>query len=327
MPTSRREFLRAMLAGAGYIFLGLPGCSRRKAFPSEKKGGGIPSETVDGDNVIAVASGRDPAANVDASVSAVGGFGRFVRKNDVVLVKPNIAWNRPVRYGANTDPNVVRAVIKGCLEAGAKEVRVCDRTCEDPRSTYRRSGIADAAREAGAKVYYVEEEYLYRETPIPEGKVLKSWPFLIDALEADVFINVPAAKHHDAAGLTLSIKNLMGILGGNRGEIHAGIHEKLVDLYTAFRPALNILDATRCLVRYGPQGSGPEDVVEVGKVIAGVNALTVDAYGAQTLPFQKLDDLPGYIRNGGARGLGEIEISRMNVQEVDTAKTVVAFSG
>jgi uncharacterized protein (DUF362 family) len=240
----------------------------------------------------------------------------FVKAGDVVLVKPNIAWNRPVEYGANTHPEVVSAVVKSCLEAGAREVRLCDRTCEDPRRTYERSGIADAAKDAGAKVYYVEEDYLYRDVTIPQGKLLKSWPLLRDAFETDVFINVPAAKHHDTASVTLSMKNLMGIMGQNRGSIHAEIHEKLVDINSAFKPTLNILDATRVMVAHGPQGSDPSDALEVGKVIAGVNPVTVDAYACQTLPFRKLERLPGYVTNASARGMGEIDLSKMELREV-----------
>jgi len=317
---SRREFLKGIFGGGlAFFFFSVFGCGKRR--PARKVEGPSPGEhrprSPDGfkdlAGVVAVASGKDQSENTRAVIGALGGMSRFVRKGDTVLIKPNIAWNRPVDYGANTDPLVVAAVVRAAIEAGAREVRVCDRTCEDPRRTYSRSGIAEAAKAAGARVYYVVEDFRYRDILIPEGKLLKSWPFLSDALEADVFINLPVAKHHGATGLTLAMKNLMGILGGNRGDIHAGIHEKLVDINLAFRPTLNILDASRCLVDHGPQGSGPEDVVEVGKVLASVNPVSLDAYAAQRLPFRKMDGLPEYLLNANARGLGEVHISRMTV--------------
>ena len=319
MKFSRREFLKGAFGGGiALIFFSPFGCKKRDisetdVAPRLKGRPRSPGEFKDLASVVAVASGKDQRANTKAVVDALGGMSRFIRQGDVVLVKPNIAWNRPVDYGANTDPFVVAAVVSASLEAGAREVRVSDRTCEDPRRTYKRSGIAEAARAAGAKVYYVVEDYRYRDISIPEGKLLKSWPFLSDALDADVFINLPAAKHHDAAGLTLAMKNLMGILGGDRGDIHAGIHDKLVDINLAFRPTLNILDATRCIVAHGPQGSGPEDVVKVGKVFASVNPVSLDAYAAQVLPFRNMENLPEYLLNAKSRGLGEIDISKMTV--------------
>ncbi len=311
---SRRQFLRTLAA------LGVAGGARPLLRDAWAQSAGQPRRRGEGlaelDSVVAVADGKGPVANTKAVLEAVGGMGRFVKKGDLVAVKPNIAWNRSPAQGANTHPEVVATVVKACLRAGARRVVVFDRSCEDSRRTYRRSGIGRAAESAGAKVEHVKSSD-FVDTSIPEGKALTRWPFHRYALEADVFINVPVAKSHNQAVLTMAMKNLMGVMGGERGDIHIDIHQKLADVSTLIQPDLNIIDATRIMVTHGPQGTSPDDLRSVDTIIAGVNQVTADAYAAQTLPFENLPagGLFGYIKAAGEMGLGETDLSRMTVRK------------
>lgn len=307
---NRRQFLRALaalgVACGGRSLLGQTWA--QSAGPSRRRGAGL----AELESVVAVAEGKGPVANTEAVLEALGGIGRFVKKGDLVAVKPNIGWNRSVAQGANTHPEVVATVVKACLQAGAGRVVVFDRSCEDSRRTYRRSGIAQAAETAGAKVEHVKSSD-FVETSIPAGKTLTRWPFHRYALEADVFINVPVAKNHNQTVLTMAMKNLMGVMGGERGDIHIDIHQKLADVSTLIQPDLNIIDATRIMVAHGPQGTSPDDLRSVDTVIASVNQVTADAYAAQSLPFENLPagGLFGYIKAAGEMGLGETDLSRM----------------
>jgi uncharacterized protein (DUF362 family) len=265
---------------------------------------------------IVVAKGDDPARMVRVAIDSYGGIGRFVKSGDVVLVKPNIAFERRPEQAGCTNPQLVAELVRMCREAGASKVKVYDRPVNAAKKTYAASGIAQAAADAGAEVSYVSmERDQWVETAAPKGKVLTSCPLYKDALEVDVFINVPIAKHHNIPGLTMSIKNLMGLLGGNRGALtHNPVHERLPDLATVLRPHLNVLDAYRILLRDGPSGGNLEDVAFANKVIVGTDIVAVDAYGA-TL-FGKDPAEFGFIVNAHERGLGEYDLKKVKITEV-----------
>ncbi|MBD3169074.1 MAG: DUF362 domain-containing protein [candidate division Zixibacteria bacterium] len=262
---------------------------------------------------IAVAKNGTAAQVTRKAIELLGGMGAFVKKGYTVVVKPNIGWNRSPAHAANTNPDVVTEVIKMCFEAGAEKVLVFDRTCNDPKRCYENSGIQDAAEKAGASVYHMVDAG-FKDYEMPGNKYLKSWPLYEMAMDADCFINVPIAKHHGIAELTLGMKNLMGIQGGNRGHIHWKIHQYLPELAAFVKPDLNIIDATRILLRHGPQGGDLNDVEKRDTVIASSFIGTADAYAA-TL-FGKDPKEIGYIANSVEYGLGEIEVDKMDLKEV-----------
>jgi len=116
--------------------------------------------------------------------------------------------------------------------------------------------------------------------------------------------------------LVITKLRIMGIMGGERGDIHMDIHQKLADVSTVIQPELNIIDATRIMIAHGPQGTSPDDLLQSDTVIACVNQVTADAYAAHTLPFRGLPEgkLFGYIKAAGEMGLGETSLERMDVR-------------
>jgi uncharacterized protein (DUF362 family) len=176
----------------------------------------------------------------------------------VVVLKPNIAWDRTPEQAANTNPDVVAEVVRQCWQAGAKRVIVTDVSCNEPRRCFQRSGIQAAARAEGAEVILPDPE-LFREVDLG-GVVLKSWPVFTPFLEADKIFNLPIAKHHVLTGATLGMKNWYGILGGERNRLHQQIHQSLVDLANFMLPTVTLIDCYRILLRNGPTGGNLEDV-------------------------------------------------------------------
>ncbi|HMK43941.1 MAG TPA: DUF362 domain-containing protein [Dissulfurispiraceae bacterium] len=261
---------------------------------------------------LAVVTGPSPAKITAAAVDALGGIRSFISRGDVVVVKPNIGWDRTPEYAANTNPEVVGAIVRLCLEAGAKKVKVFDRPVNDPRRCYVQSGIAEAVKSSGAELSYIDDRK-FRDTKI-NGSALKSWPLYSELMEADKVINVPIAKHHSLARLTMGMKNWMGVMGGSRWSIHQKIDESLVDLATAIKPTLVILDAVRILTANGPQGGNLKDVKKLDTVVAGVNQVAVDAYGASLFGMKPAD--LGYLRIAAQKGLGPLDISRMKIKKV-----------
>jgi len=261
---------------------------------------------------LVVAQGMPPAKITRAAIDGLGGIKRFIARGDIVVVKPNIGWDRTPEYAANTNPQVVATVIRLCFEAGAAKVKVFDNTVNDARRTYRQSGIADAAKSAGALVSFIDERK-FKDMRI-NGLILKSWPLYTEVFEADKVINVPIAKTHGLSQLTLGMKNWMGVMGGWRGRIHQRIDESLVDLAMTVKPALTILDAVRILMDNGPSGGDLKDVKILNMVIAGVDPVAVDAFGT-TLFGMKPADL-GYIRIGHQVGLGSMDLGKLRIQRI-----------
>jgi uncharacterized protein (DUF362 family) len=296
----RRKFLKlAALTGAG---LSMPGGLDALA--------GVAESAARPD--LVVAHGASPELIVKAAIDAMGGIGKFISRGDVVFIKPNIGWDRTPEQAGNTNPEVVAAVVKLCFDAGAGKVRVFDRPVNDPRRCFVQSGIAAAAGALGANVDYADERK-FKDIDI-KGTALKSWPLYTELFEADKVINIPIAKHHGLAKLTLSMKNWMGVMGGSRRQIHQKLDECLVDLSMKIKPTLTVLDAVRILTANGPQGGSLVDVKKLDTVIVGIDQVAVDSYGA-TLFGMKGSDL-GYVTLGHKRGLGQMDLNRMRIKKI-----------
>jgi uncharacterized protein (DUF362 family) len=294
----RRDFLRiGALTGIGLSLQGIDALVHAAA-----------TEKPD----LAVVRGASPSAITKAAIDAMGGIRKFISRGDVVVIKPNIGWDRLPEQAANTNPEVVAAVVKLCFEAGAKKVKVFDRPVNDPRRCYVQSGIAPAASALGAEVNYVDERK-FREMKI-NGEALKSWPLYTEVFEADKVINIPIAKHHSLASLTMSMKNWMGVMGGRRNSIHQKLDESLTDLSRTIKPAFTILDAVRILTANGPQGGDLKDVKKTDTVIAGIDQVAVDSFGA-TLFGMKGSDL-GYVITGDRMGLGTMDLAKLKIRKI-----------
>jgi uncharacterized protein (DUF362 family) len=239
---------------------------------------------------------------------------RFVRRGDDVIVKPNICVSHNTfEYASTTNPTVVATIVRLCLDAGAKRVRVMDTPyTSNPETAYKVCGIQDAATEAGAEME-VMSRVKYAEFDIPDGRSIKSWSVYRDVIEADVLINVPIAKHHGSSRLTLGCKNLMGVIA-RPNRFHSNLQQRIADLNTLIRPQLTVIDAVRILTAHGPGGGNLDDVEKLDTVIASHDIITADAY-ATTLFGLTADDI-GYIRLGAEMGLGEKDWSQVDVREV-----------
>ncbi len=297
---TRRQFIKGSLA-----LLAMPG-----AVIGPRRSAAAASHQV---STLSVAEGPDPFAITVEAVEKLGGMAAFVNKGDRVLVKPNIGWDRRVEQAANTHPEVVRALAEMCLAAGAGKVVILDRTCNDARRCYRTSGMLEMVEKLPrGKVsldYVLDNRFV--NTDIPMGVSVKRWPLYEEALRADVIINVPVAKHHSLSRLTLGMKNLMGLMGGNRGTFHAGIGQKLADLTSVLQPKLTVLDATRILLRNGPTGGRMEDVRVLDRVAASADPVALDAYGA-TLFDLRPDEL-SFVTAAYRMGLGEMDLGKVRL--------------
>lgn len=273
-----------------------------------------PAPTPRGAAYLAVARGADPAALTMAALAALGGMERFVNSGADVIIKPNICTDYyPAEYGATTNPEVVAALVRMALGAGARRVRVMDMPFGgSAESAYERSGIAAAVAAAGGEMELMSP-HKFRETDIPNGRDIKKWELYQDLLRADLVINVPIAKHHNLTKLTLGAKNLIGV-AQNPGGLHTRIHQRIADLLSVIRPQLTVVDAVRTLMRGGPTGGNLDDVRLTNTVIASHDPVAADAYGATLFDFAPEDI--GFIKAAAEMGLGSLDLSALAIEEM-----------
>jgi uncharacterized protein (DUF362 family) len=264
------------------------------------------------DLVVAQGKGKSPSSITNAAIREFGGIRKFISRGDIVVIKPNIGWDRLPEQAGNTNPEVMATIVKLCFEAGAKKVKIFDRSVNDPRRCYKQSGISDAVSPLGAELSYIDDRR-FSEISI-KGQVLKSWPLYKDIFEADKIINVPIAKHHGLAKLTMAMKNWMGIMGGERGRIHQKIGESLADICLVVKPTLTVLDAVRILTANGPQGGNLNDVKRIDTIIVSTDQVAIDSYGA-TLFGMKGSDL-SYVKAGEAIGIGTMDLSKLKIRNI-----------
>jgi uncharacterized protein (DUF362 family) len=290
----RRDFLKNVAVGS--LLASVPS----RLLTQE---GGLPD--------LAMIQGDSPGQITKEAITAVGGIKRFIAKGDVVIVKPNIGWDRTPEQAACTNPEVVKALVELCVEADAKEVIVMDNTINPARRTYARSGIAKAAKEAGAKVPYVNPHHLKKMAL--NGEWFKEWEVYTDFVEADKIINVPIAKVHSLSRLTMGLKNWLGAVGGARNQLHQGLDYAMIDLAKFFKPTLTVLDAYRILLRNGPQGGRLSDAQLHKTVVAGVDYVAVDALGATFFDI-KPEELP-FLKLASEKGIGRIDLEKLKIEK------------
>ncbi len=317
---------RRLLVGAGATVVGLGGVLLLR-YPPLRMRASVPADNQVRDLRVSSAAassfpdmaiaqrGADPGALTEDALAAIGGLGRFITKGDVVVVKPNATWKRTALQAANTNPMVVAVVVREALRAGAKRVIVTDHAGMDPALKFELSGIGKAASNAGAEIELVQNDDAFQEVPI-RGQVLDNWPVLKSVLAADKVINVPVAKEHGMMSVRFSacLKNSFGIIGGNRMRLHWQLDGSIVDVAAFLRPTLHVVDATRVLIRNGPQGGNLDDTVQKNVVIASTDPVAADSYACTLLGIPASS--VGYLALAQARGLGSMDWEKLRVSKV-----------
>ncbi len=318
---ARREFLRqlgrtgaaiAVASGAGLWLR-----SRDVSEPESAPALTLPSFAIDDRSGprMAIVHGAAVEAMVRAAFAELGGASRFIRQGDVVLVKPNVAFDRGPLLGATTHPDVVAAIVRECRGAGARKVIVADNPINSPEGAFYKSGILAAAEASGAVVMYPRANDF---APVNVGgEVLRRWPVFHRAFDGVTkVIGVAPVKDHSLCGASLTMKNWYGLLGGPRNQLHQKIHQAIADLGHMIRPTVVFLDATRILMTNGPTGGSLSDVVPGNTIAAGIDPVAIDAYG-YTLLGRDPAALE-YLRLAEAAGLGNRDWRSLIAREVNT---------
>ena len=268
---------------------------------------------------IAVAVGSDYYQNTIKAVELVGGIKKYVHKDAKVAILPNVQRWHP---GTFTKPDIVRAIVKMCKEAGAKEINCLSWL---QMNNWEATGLANVLKEEGANLKLIPgEEAYFKPVKTVDGKALKEAMIMKEFYNNDVFINLPITKDHAGNKFTGTLKNYMGLnyRVNNRTFHKEGWREVpsdiefldlcIADLNTVLKPTLNIVDATEFIITNGPMGPG--EVIKPQKVVAGVDRVAIDSYCC-TLWGLKADDIY-MIKAGSAHGLGQMDLSQVEIKEV-----------
>lgn len=301
----RRDFLKTQAGGAAWLAAGATGLLVPVA--------GLADIAPD----VAVVKGK-PGAATRAAVGMLGGMESFVEPGQRVLIKPNMSFAEPVETATNTHPEVVRELAAMCKEAGASSVLILDHTLGSPKRCLERSGILEASETvAPGMVHAINNGSFFSRVDIPQGDSLTRSDIAKEVLKADVLIAAPVAKSHSGAGVSLSMKGMMGLIY-DRDALHwRGLDTCIVDLNTVIKADLAVIDGSRVLTTNGPRGPGR--VVVENTIIAGRDLVATDAtavslfewYGRHFKPRQ----VP-HIRMAHERGLGRMDIENLAIESI-----------
>ncbi|MDR3351200.1 MAG: DUF362 domain-containing protein [Prevotellaceae bacterium] len=268
-------------------------------------------------DLVAVMGG-EPVPLYRKGIAAMGGIGRFVKKGQRVVVKPNIGWDRKPELAADTNPELVAAIVKDCLAAGASEVAVFDHTCDDWKQCYKTSGIEDAVKAAGGKMLFAHEEKYYREVSIPQGKRLKKAKVHEAILDYDVWLNVPVLKNHGGAKMTIAMKNNMGVVWDRRFWHSNDLQQCIADFSTYKKPALNIVDAYRIMTQNGPQGTSLNDVQTPKALFLAIDPVAVDTASVNFFNQYKTMSIndASHIKLGEEMKVGTTKLDTLKIERI-----------
>jgi uncharacterized protein (DUF362 family) len=301
---NRREFLKRQALYAALLGAGVNGLWR----PALTLAEGRPD--------LAVVKG-DPARAVRMAVEMLGGMKAFVRAGQRVVIKPNMSFPRGPEDGTTTSPEVVRELAAMCKEAQAAKVLVLDNPLGQAESCLERAGIKDACQAVERDmVHVVTSDRHFQETAIKDAVAMKKTEVMKEVLRADVLIAVPTAKSHSAAGVSLSLKGMMGLVL-NRMVMHSqyDLDAAVVDLAGLLKPKLVVIDASRVLSTGGPQGPGR--VIKTQTIIAGTDMVAADAFTVAQFEWYGRKFKPAQVRHlklAAERGLGRLDLDKLTIK-------------
>lgn len=300
----RREFLKrsaALAAGATVSMSSLSGIFASSLISAKPY------------DLVAVKGGT-PDVMFDRAIASMGGMKNFVKKGQTVCVKPNIGWDSTPELAANTNPLLVKQIIKHCFDAGAKDVHVFDHTCDNWRRCYSNSGIERNVKDAGGKIVSGASESYYQDVDVKSGKILKNTKVHEVLLNADVFINVPVLKEHGGGRLTVGMKNLMGVVW-DRGYWHRNnLHQCIADFSSYRKPDLVVVDAYNVMLQNGPRGGSLSDLANMKSLLLSTDIVAADTAAARLFGMNP-ENIP-YIKYAEEMKLGSMDLSSLKINRI-----------
>ncbi|HEV3163339.1 MAG TPA: DUF362 domain-containing protein [Isosphaeraceae bacterium] len=241
---------------------------------------------------------------VKRALDEMGGVSQFITKGDVVVIKPNVAFDKNPDLAATTQPDTVAAVVRLCLGAGARKVIVADNPINNPESCFFKTKVGDAARRAGAELMMPQDSY-FEQLYVGGETITHTWRmFYRPFREATKVIGVSPVKDHNLCKATVTMKNWYGLLGNPRNQFHQNIHGIISDFALMMRPTFVVADGRKLLMRNGPTGGSLNDVKRGDTIVVGTDHTSVDSWCVTRLLEKQRHEII-YLDKVIARGLGK----------------------
>ncbi|MBM3713600.1 MAG: DUF362 domain-containing protein [Actinobacteria bacterium] len=259
---------------------------------------------------------------IESCVSLIGGFKKYIRPGQRILLKPNLLSASRPELAVTTHPVFIESIIDIIKKNVFSDVEIIiadspgaatPHTIDNLRKVYKECGIEYISKIKGVKLSMESEFSLIS---FKEGKVLKHLEIIKPAVDADVIINLPKFKTHSLTRITGAVKNMYGTVHGRTKTL---LHTKfieidkfcdmLLDIYLYRPPELNIMDGIIGLEGEGPGASGKPR--SIGMIFAGTNGIAVDCLISEIMGF-KSEDVP-IIKCAGSRGLEGSDIGKIEI--------------
>ena len=273
---TRRRFLGAAAAASAATGCGrTPGWDRAAYRKAER-------------SRVAILSARDYAVPLtDVVLQGIRQFRLPVIGRKIVL-KPNLVEFDPAGV-INTHPAVIAAAVEAFRRLGAREVVVAEGPGHrrDTEHLVAASGLFRTLTDLGARYVDLNHDDVRAVTLRSQFTQLGRLQLPDTILGADLIVSMPKLKTHHWAGVTLSLKNMFGIVPGMiygwpKNVLHwAGIHESVVDINSSLpAPQFAIVDGI-----VGMEGNGPiqGDAKPCGALVFGDDLVAVDATAARLM--------------------------------------------
>ncbi|NVM03383.1 MAG: DUF362 domain-containing protein [Candidatus Helarchaeota archaeon] len=264
-------------------------------------------------SLVSIVKGEDPIISTKKAINLLGGINKIIKKDDKILIKPNLVVPLPNETGVTTSPLVVKAIIELLKQNGNEKITVGDSPFFPfkAKDCFERTGMKEIIKDMDTEIaYFDEEEYISVENS--QGKLLKEINLPKSIVNCDAIISVPKMKCHSQTKVSLSLKNQIGVLSPKDKQIfhRDDLHQKIIDCFVALRNKLklSVMDALVSLEGQGPTYGNP---VKLDLVLASQDFLALDSVSCEIMDHKLME--VAYLRLAAQEKLGEFDIGNIEI--------------
>ncbi|MDI6704178.1 MAG: DUF362 domain-containing protein [bacterium] len=260
---------------------------------------------------------------VKKAIDLIGGTEEIIPRGASVFIKPNLCIDMDWRSGATTNPWVVEAVVRLCWEAGSKDILIGDGPTIglDTKRVFEATGYYELAKRLDVRLVDLNKDRVI-EMEIPRAKKFKKIQVARSVAESDILINIPLLKTHIHTQISVSLKNLKGILPpSEKKRLHLiDLDQGIADINLIFTPHLILIDGI-----IGQEGLGPisGDPVEMNLIMAGRNPVSVDSVASIIMGYDPAE--VKHLVYAYEAGLGSININEVDIKGEDIKRVAKGF--
>ncbi|MFB3895804.1 MAG: DUF362 domain-containing protein [bacterium] len=247
------------------------------------------------------------------SIELIGGLEKYLKHTDKIMLKPNINGTEGI-----TSLDLTESIIQLLNDFGVKEILIAEAAFGPPHLTdtfFHKTGYTGLAKKYGLKLLNLNKSAV-KQVAVKTPLSLETINLAQEVFAVDTIINIPVMKVHYATGITLSLKNLKGLLvGDEKRHFHEiGLDKAIVDLNNTIPPTLNIIDCISGMEKMGPRGG---DMVQLDFIMAGGDRAEIDYLGTRIMGYT-LDEVKHlkYFLDSHPINLDAIEIVGETIDQV-----------